>query len=273
VAGVDVRGGAPATYNVELLRPVNLVERVNALVLSGGSAFGLETCVGVVRWLKEQQAGFLYGGVNVPIVCGAGIFDLGVAQGPPPNADSGYAACAAASAEEDRRGLAGAGAGASAGKALGPAGAMAGGLGMASTRAGAHIVAALAVVNAFGDVIDRSGRIVAGARQPDGSFADAVTLIARDGQLRRPAPSNTTLAIVATTAPLNREGAVKVAQMAHDGLARAIRPVHTMVDGDVVFSLSVAAAAAEPADVSALGTMAAEAVQDAVLDAVLLANQ
>jgi L-aminopeptidase/D-esterase-like protein len=272
VAGVDVRGGAPATYNVELLRPVNLVERVNALVLSGGSAFGLEACAGAVRWLKEQQAGFLYGGVNVPIVCGAGIFDLSVAQGPPPNADSGYAACAAASTEEDRRGLAGVGAGASAGKALGPAGAMAGGLGMASTRAGAHVVAALAVVNAFGDVIDRSGRIVAGARQPDGSFADAVRLIARDGRLRRLPPSNTTLAIVATTAPLNREGAVKIAQMAHDGLARAIRPVHTMVDGDVVFSLSVPAPAAEPADISALGTMAAEAVQDAVLDAVRQAN-
>ncbi|HLQ35256.1 MAG TPA: P1 family peptidase [Chloroflexota bacterium] len=267
VAGVDVRGGAPATYNVELLRPLNLVERVNALVLSGGSAFGLETCAGVVRWLKEQKAGFLYGGVNVPIVCGAGIFDLSVAEGPPPDAGSGYAACQAASDSESRRGPTGAGAGATVGKALGPAGGMAGGLGMASARAGQHTVAAMAVVNAFGDVVGRHGDIVAGARRPDGSFAGAIDLIAEDGLLRRATPSNTTLAIVATTAPLTREMAVKLAQMAHDGLARAIRPAHTMVDGDIVFSLSVPAPGAEPADVSALGAMAAEAVQDAILDA------
>jgi L-aminopeptidase/D-esterase-like protein len=272
IAGVDVRGGAPATYNVELLRPVNLVERVNALMLSGGSAFGLETCSGAIKWLRDQGTGFLYGGVYVPIVCGAGIFDLGVAQSPPPDGASGYAACEAASAGEDRRGLIGAGAGATAGKALGRAGSMAGGLGMASVRAGGHMVAALAVVNAFGDVVDRRGEIVAGARHPDGSFADAIGLVAGDGQLRHAAPSNTTLAIVATTAPLGREGAVKMAQMAHDGMARAIRPVHTMVDGDVVFGLSVPMRDAAPGDVSALGTMAAEALQDAILDAVRQAN-
>ena len=272
IAGIDVRGGAPATYNVELLRPVNLVERVNALVLSGGSAFGLETCAGAIKWLRDQGTGFLYGGVHVPIVCGAGIFDLGVAQGPAPDSAGGYAACQAASASEDGRGLVGAGAGATAGKVLGREGSMAGGLGMASVRAGRHVVAALAVVNAFGDIVDRRGEIVAGARKPDGTFADTVGLIAADGQLRHTAPSNTTLAIVATTAPLGREGAVKIAQMAHDGMARAIRPAHTMVDGDIVFSVSVPPPNAEPADVSAVGAMAAEALQDAILDAVRQAN-
>lgn len=268
VAGIDVRGGAPAAYNTELLRPVNLVERVNAIVLSGGSAFGLETSSGVVRCLREQGVGFLYGDTHVPIVCGGGIFDLGTAEGPPPNAASGYAACQAASATDVRRGLVGAGAGATIGKALGRDGAMAGGLGMASLSAGDHIVAALAVVNAFGDVLDRSGRIIAGARRPDGTFANAVSLIVQDGLLRHASPSNTTLAVVATTAALSREGAIKVAQMAHDGMARAIRPVHTMVDGDMVFCLSLPPAGAPASDVSALGAMAAEALQDAVVDAV-----
>jgi len=272
IAGIDVRGGAPATYNVELLRPVNLVQRVNALMLSGGSAFGLETCAGAIKWLRDQGTGFPYGGVHVPIVCGAGIFDLGVAQGPAPDSAAGYAACQAASANEERRGLVGAGAGATAGKALGREGSMHGGLGMASVRAGRHVVAALAVVNALGDVVNRQGEIVAGARRRNGDFADAVGLIAKDGVLRHAAPSNTTLAIVATTAPLMREGAVKMAQMAHDGMARAIRPAHTMVDGDVVFSLSVPPADAAPGDVSVLGAMAAEALQDAILDAVRQAN-
>lgn len=272
VAGVDIRGGAPGTYNVEALRPVNLVNRINALVLTGGSAFGLEACAGATRWLKDQGVGFEYGGVRVPIVCGACIFDLGVAEGPLPANESGYAACEAASADEDRRGLLGAGAGATAGKALGRGGAMAGGLGMASRHAGAHVVAAMAVVNAFGDVVDRRGAIVAGARRPDGSFADAVGLIEQDGRLRHAAPSNTTLVVVATTAPLDRETATKVAQMGHDGMARAIRPAHTMVDGDVVFSLSVSEPGSAPADTSAVGAMAAEVVQDAILDAVRHAN-
>jgi L-aminopeptidase/D-esterase-like protein len=272
VAGIDVRGGAPAAYNTELLRPANLVQRVNAIVLSGGSAFGLETSGGAVRWLREQGVGFLYGGSYVPIVCGGGIFDLGVAEGPPPNAESGYQACQAASASEDRRGLIGAGAGATVGKALGREGAMWGGLGMASTTAGGTVVAALAVVNAFGDVVDRAGRLIAGARSAHGEFADALRLIASDGLLRHTGPSNTTLAIVATTAALDREGAIKVAQMAHDGMARAIRPVHTMVDGDMVFCLAVPGPEPGTADLSALGAMAAEALEDAIIDAVRASN-
>ncbi|HEX6513268.1 MAG TPA: P1 family peptidase [Chloroflexota bacterium] len=268
VAGVDVRGGAAGTYNLEALRPLNIVERVNALVLTGGSAFGLETCAGAMHWLREQDTGFLYGGVRVPIVSGAVIFDLGVAQGPAPDLQAGYAASAAASLDEDRRGLVGAGAGATVGKALGRDHALPGGLGMASVRAGQHVVGALAVVNAFGDVVDRQGSILAGARRSDGTFADAVALIAEDGLLRHATLANTTLAVVATTAPLTREGVVKLAQMGHDGMARAIRPIHTMVDGDVVFALSVAEPHAEAGDVSALGAMAAEAVQDAIIDAV-----
>jgi L-aminopeptidase/D-esterase-like protein len=272
VAGIDVRGGAPAAYNTELLRPGNLVERINAIMLSGGSAFGLETSAGAIRWLKEQGIGFLYGGMRIPIVCGAGIFDLGSAQGPLPNADKGYMACQAGSPDDDRRGLVGAGAGATCGKVLGREGSMLGGLGMASIRAGDHVVAALAVVNAFGDVLCRDGSIVAGARRPDGSFVDAVSLISQDAQLRHASPSNTTLGIVATSAPLSREGTIKIAQMAHDGMARAIRPVHTMVDGDIVFSMSVPSPDAVAADVSALGVLAAEALQDAIVDAVTAAN-
>jgi L-aminopeptidase/D-esterase-like protein len=272
IGGIDIRGGAPGTYNVEALRPVNLVDRVNALVLTGGSAFSLEACSGVTRRLKEEGVGFVYGGVKVPIVCGAVIFDLGAAEGPPPDIDSGYEACKAASATDDRRGLVGGGAGATAGKALGRGASMKGGLGMASVRVGPHVVAALAVVNSYGDVVGRDGRIVAGARRPDGSFADAIGLISSDGKLRHGETMNTTLAIVAATAPLQREGVVKLAQMAHDGMGRAIRPAHTMVDGDLVFSLAVPAEEAEPVDLSAVGAMAAEALQDAILDAVRHAN-
>ena len=268
VAAVDVRGGAPASFDTELLRPAHLVQRVHAIVLTGGSAFGLEACSGVTRWLSEQGVGFEFGGKRVPIVCGAAIFDLGAAAGPPPDRDAGYQAAASASANEQRRGRVGAGTGATVGKALGPSGAMLGGLGMASSRCGRHVVAALAVVNAVGDIVDRRGEIVAGARRPNGQFADAMAQLAGVGQLRQATATHTTLGLVATTAPLDREGALKLAEMAQDGLARALRPAHTMFDGDMVFGLSVGAAGTQPTDVSALGAMAAEALQDAILDAV-----
>lgn len=272
MAGVDVRGGAPATFDTELLRPGNLVQRVNALVLTGGSVFGLAACTGVTRWLAEQRIGFSFGGRVVPIVCGAAIFDLPNIPGSPPDADAGYTACQAASAEEDRRGRIGAGAGATAGKALGREHAMFGGLGMASLNCGRHVVAALAVVNAAGNVVDRSNKVIAGARQRDGSFADAVALLREHGRSRAAGRENTTLGIVATTASLTRDGATKLAQMAHDGLARAIRPAHTMADGDLVFALSVPARDAVEGDVSAVGAIAAEALQDAIVDAAIRAN-
>ncbi|MDE3074086.1 MAG: P1 family peptidase [Chloroflexota bacterium] len=271
VAAIDVRGGAAGTFNTELLRPANLVERVHALVLTGGSAFGLASCSGVIRYLKEQGTGLQYGDALIPIVCGGVIFDLGVASGPPPDAQAGYAACQAADAHP-KRGSIGAGAGATVGKALRLGGAMRGGLGMASGRAGDHVVAVLAVVNAFGDVVDRQGRIVAGARQADGRFLDAIGAMAQSGHLRPAEGNNTTLAVVATTAQLTKEQAMKVAQMAHDGFGRAIRPAHTMVDGDLVFALSVASDAPAPADVSVLGAIAAEAVVEAILDAVRSAS-
>jgi L-aminopeptidase/D-esterase-like protein len=222
-----------------------------------------------MQYLAEAGVGLPFGGSKVPIVCGAAIFDLAIAEGPPPDKRAGYEAARAASATEDHRGRVGGGAGATVGKALGRPGVMPGGLGMASAPCGPHTVSAIAVVNAVGDIFDRDGRIVAGARREDGSFADAVTLIAESGVMRRLPPiANTTLAIVATGAPLTRDAAVRVARMAHDGMARAIRPAHTLTDGDVVFVLSVPSADAPPADVGAIGTMAAEALQDAILDAV-----
>jgi L-aminopeptidase/D-esterase-like protein len=297
VAGIDVRGGAPASFDTELLRPGMLVQRVNALVLTGGSVFGLAACTGVTRWLAEQGAGFAFGGQVVPIMCGAAIFDLGVATDRPPDAEAGYAACQAALASDDSRGRVGAGSGATAGKTLGLEHAMFGGLGMASDRCGPHVVAAMAVVNAAGNVCDRAGNVIAGARQPDGSFANTIDLLREHGRLRTAgaaatgmmehgvanvqvgdarslddSPTNTTLAIVATTARLTREGVTKLAQMAHDGLARAIRPAHTMVDGDLVFAISVPDGGTEEGDVSALGAIAAEALQDAVIDAATHAN-
>jgi L-aminopeptidase/D-esterase-like protein len=239
-------------------------------VLSGGSAFGLDAAAGVMRFLEERGIGYETRAGRVPIVAGAILFDLGVGRGnAKPTADCGYRAASAASAGPAAEGSVGAGAGATVGK-LGPIDrAMKAGIGSASiTVPGGLTVAALAAVNAVGDVVDPdTGRIVAGTRNADGSFADARVLL-RAGRLPWPAPSaeNTTLVVVATDARLSKAEASKVAQMAHDGLARAIVPVHTQRDGDTVFALATGARK-ERADVTLVGALAADAVARAIVRA------
>lgn len=275
VAGVDVRGSAPGTRETDLLNPLNVVDRVHAIVLSGGSAFGLDAASGVMRYLEERKVGFPTPYGVVPIVPGATLFDLGV--GDPkirPGADCGYAASAAASAGPVAEGNVGAGAGATVGKLLGMDRAMKGGIGTAAlTLPDGLIVAALVAVNAYGDVIDpATGRVVAGARTPDGlGLADARVLLRAGAFQKRPFGENSTIGLVVTNARLTKTQATKVAQMSHDGLARAITPVHTLADGDTLFALATGTLAAD-ADISRVGALAAEAVADAVLRAVRAAR-
>lgn len=290
VCGVDVRGAAPGTRDTELLSPVNTIERVHALVLSGGSAFGLDVAGGVMRWLDERAIGLQVGpkrpdgrAVTVPIVPSAILFDLWIGDASiRPDADAGYAACEAASAEAVAEGNVGAGAGASVGKLFGIGRAMRGGIGSASTVVDGVTIAALVAVNALGDVVDPAdGRIVAGARDDAGTgFLDTMAELHAG---RWPASARaaatpsadagaaTTLAIVATDALLDKAGATKVAQMAHDGLARSIRPVHTSGDGDVVFALATGGIGRR-VPVGVLGTLAADVLADAVLRAVRAAT-
>ena len=269
VAGVDVRGAAPGTRDTELLSPENVVERVHAIVLSGGSAFGLDAAGGVMRWLEEHKIGFQFGGARVPIVPAAILFDLGV--GDPsirPTADCGYRAAAAATNDPVAQGSVGAGAGATVGKLRGMAHAMKGGVGSAAVELSTGlIVAALVVVNSVGDVVDpATGQIVAGARADDGTFADARRLL-RAG-LREPgrAGEQTTLAVVATNAALTKTQATKIAQMAHDGFARAIYPVHTQVDGDAVFALATGTNSTPP-NMLLIGSLAADVTAEAIVRA------
>jgi L-aminopeptidase/D-esterase-like protein len=272
-AGVDVRGAAPASAETDLLKPVNLVQQVYAISLSGGSAFGLDSRSGVMRYLDEKNIGFkAYGSINVPIVPAASLIDLNVGNNPKirPTADCGYRAAQAASTAPVAEGDVGAGTGATIGKSAGSGRAMKGGIGSAAIRMpDGLIVAALVAVNAAGDVIDpATGKVVAGVRTADGkSLADARALLT-SGALRQPARlgENTTLGVVATNATLTKTQATKVAEMAHDGFARAIYPSHTMGDGDIVFALATNAQSAS-ADVSRVGALAAQVVADAIVRA------
>ena len=265
--GVDVRGGAPGTRETDLLDPVNMVQQVHAVVLSGGSAFGLDAAGGVSRWLEERKVGFPAGPARVPIVPAAILFDLGI--GDPkvrPDAAAGYAAATAAAGGPVAEGNVGAGAGATVGKLLGFDRAMKAGVGTASVSIGGTVVAALAAVNAAGDVVDpSSGQIIAGARTAAGDGFEGTMKALLAG--RPPAgwkPESTVLVVVATNAALTKTEATKVAQMAHDGLARAISPAHTPWDGDTVFALSVGAASL-PGGVLVLGALAAEVTARAIV--------
>jgi L-aminopeptidase/D-esterase-like protein len=271
VCGVDVRGGAPGTRETDLLDPVNTVQEVHAVVLSGGSAFGLDTATGVMRYLEEKRIGFPAGPARVPIVPAAILFDLGVGDWTiRPDAHAGYEAARTASPGPVAEGNVGAGAGATVGKLFGPAGAMKGGLGTVSIRRpDGVVVAALVAVNSVGDVLDpESGRIVAGARAADGKMRSTMAALVAGEMPGRPlAGQNTSIGVVATNVRLTKTEATKVAQMAHDGLARAIRPVHTPWDGDTLFALSSGRVTAGEA-VMLVGALAAEAVSRAVVRAV-----
>ncbi len=276
VAGVDVRGSAPGTRETDLLNPINLVQKVNAIVLSGGSAFGLDAASGVMKWLDEHHRGYDVGITKVPIVPAAILFDLGVGGSAAirPTADCGYRAAEAATGGPVAEGNVGAGAGATVGKLGGPDRAMKSGLGSAAiTLPNGLVVAALVAVNAVGDVIDpATGKVVAGVRTPDGTgLADARVLI-RSGALFAPRPGrNTTIGVVATNAKLTKVEATKMAQMAQDGLARAISPVHTMGDGDTVFALATGTFAGE-ANVTLVGALGADAMADAIVRAARMAT-
>lgn len=271
VAGVDVRGSAPGTIETDLLDPLTLVQQIHGVFLSGGSAFGLDVATGVRKYLYERKIGFELRGARVPIVPGAIIFDLDVGGRPDiwPTADCGYRAALAANDGPVAEGNVGAGAGATVGKSSGSGNSMKGGLGTASiTMSNALIIGAIVAVNAVGDVIDpSSGTVVAGARTPDGKgLADARKLL-REGRLpRTSAGQNTTIGAVATNARLTKIQATKIAQMAHDGLARAIYPAHTMADGDTVFVL--ATGTIDYSDVSRIGALAADVMAEAIVRAV-----
>jgi L-aminopeptidase/D-esterase-like protein len=251
------------------------VERVHAIVLSGGSAFGLDAASGVMRFLEERGVGFETGVARVPIVPAAILFDLGLGRADVrPTADWGYKACLAASDGAVQQGSVGAGTGATVGKALGKDYNIKGGLGSASlTTHNGYVVGALFAVNATGDIVDPdTGAILAGPRKvEDHGFHNTIDLILQ-GRRRAAAPlpgTSTTIGVVATSAPLTKEQANKLAQMAHAGMARAIRPAHTLSDGDAIFALSVAEGPAQtPVDMTALGALAARAAEIAIVNAV-----
>jgi len=284
VGGVDVSGGAPGTRETDLLRPLHLVQRVHAVLLTGGSAFGLDAATGVVRYLEERGVGFDVQVAKVPIVPAAVIFDLGIGRADVrPDAAMGYAACIAASTNPPAEGNAGVGMGASVGKILGPAGAVKAGVGSVSLDlGGGAVLGAIVAVNSLGDVVDpASGRILAGARPAKVGpvrvggrevFADTMAVLkslAGRTVLRFATRSNTVIGVVATDAALTKDEANLVARMANDGIARAVRPAHTLLDGDTIFALSTGR---KKIDVNIVGAFAAEAVAQAVVRAVLMAE-
>jgi L-aminopeptidase/D-esterase-like protein len=284
VGGVDQRGGAPGTRETDAMHPMHLVNEVHAVVLAGGSAFGLDAATGAVKYLEQRGVGFDVRVARVPIVPAAILFDLGVGRSDVrPDAAMGYQACLNASTDPPEEGNVGAGTGATVGKIIGMVGAMKSGIGTASMEIGSGvIVGAIAAVNVFGDVIDpENGQIIAGARVVQKGpvkigkgpyFADTLcvmeSLIGRTvlGFMSR---ENTVIGAVATNAKLNKEQVNKVAQMAQDGLARTIRPAHTMLDGDTIFAL---ATGEKNADVNIVGAFAAEAFAQAVLRGVRAAK-
>ncbi len=272
VGGVDVRGGAPATRETDLLHPLNLVEEVNAVLLTGGSAFGLDAASGVMRYLEEHGIGYETGAARVPIVPAAAIFDLAFGSASiRPDAAAGYRACEHATNEPVAQGNVGAGTGATVGKMAGSSFIMKGGLGSASTLlSDGTLVGVLVVVNAVGDVIDpQTQQVIAGTRNPAGA-----------GFLVSNPFGNTTIAVIATSASLTKAQVNQVAQMAHDGMAQAIRPAHTMFDGDTIFALALGPKSQAMYDspiaasqVSTIGAAAATTLARAIVKAVRNATE
>ncbi len=276
IGGVDQRGGAPGTRETDLLRPMHLVEKIHAVLLTGGSAFGLDAASGVMHWLEEQRIGFRTAETKVPIVSAAVIYDLGL--GDPkirPNAEMGFKACQVATANPPKEGSFGAGTGATVGKVFGMKQAMKSGIGSASCDIGNGVkVGAIFVTNAFGDVIDPdTNAIIAGARsivndKKHPYFADTLlqmkSFVGKQ-VMNLASMQNTVIGVVATNARLSKEEVNKVAQMAQDGIARTIRPAHTMFDGDTVFALSTGQ---KPGNVNVIGAFAAEMTVQAIRSAV-----
>jgi L-aminopeptidase/D-esterase-like protein len=279
VASVDVRGGAPGTRETDLLNPINMVQKVHAVVLAGGSAFGLDAASGVMKYLEEKKIGFNTGAAKIPIVPSAILYDLNLGRADVrPDSAMGYLAASQASSAPPAEGNVGVGTGASIGKMFGGKLSMKAGVGTASIDIGGGIiVGALVAVNAFGDVVDpRTGKIIAGLRSgrvgplrvgKKDQYADTLAMMKTSigrGVFAFASRGNTVIGVVATNASLTKTQATKVAQMAHDGLARTIRPAHTMLDGDTIFALSTGA---KRADVSVIGAFAAEVMAEAIVRA------
>lgn len=275
VAGADVRGAAPGTRETDLLQPANLVERVHAVMLSGGSAWGLDAASGAMRWLEEHGIGLEVGPARIPIVPAAVLFDLYLGDATiRPDLQAGHAACRAASTQAPAEGSVGAGAGALVGKLYGVERAMKGGVGTASVRAGGFTVGAIVACNAMGDVVDPdSGRVIAGARREDGrTLMDTRrALLAGEPPRRLVTAANTSIGVIATDAVLTKAQAGRLATAGHDGFARSINPAHTMLDGDTLFALGTGASG-KPAEMVLLATLAAEAVALATVRAVRAAR-
>lgn len=266
IGGIDQRGGAPGTRETDLLRPMHMVEAVNALVLSGGSAFGLAAADGVMQYLREQNIGFPTGsGVHVPIVPAAILYDLEVGKPHAPTANDGYEAAKNATTDPIQSGCLGVGTGCRVGALAGNAQATKGGLGSAAVYLpNGLIVAALFAVNAVGDILDENGQILAGLRHPKtGDWLGSLNAMTH--LHANPPTSNTVIGTVITNAQLTKEHVNKVAQMAHDGLARAVHPAHTMYDGDTIFAFATGQVTA---DVNLVGAYAAEVVATAIRDGV-----
>ena len=272
-AGVDVRGGAPASRETELLKPVNMVEQIHGVMLSGGSAYGLDAGAGAMKYLEERGKGFDVGVAVVPIVCGASLFDLVV--GDPkcrPDKDMGYRACLNASSEKPDEGNVGAGTGATVGKFLGMDFMMKSGLGTYAVQMGDWILGAIVAVNALGDVIDAdTGKRLAGILNKDKTslYSTEEAMYEEYDKDRNVFSGNTTIGCIVTNARLSKSQATKIASIAHNGFARAIRPVHTMVDGDTVFVLATGEVDVMP---DAAGALAADVMAKAINRAVLAAE-
>ncbi|MEG1750255.1 MAG: P1 family peptidase [Raoultibacter sp.] len=270
-AGVDVRGGAPATRETDLLKPENTVQEIHAITLAGGSAFGLDASCGVMEALEARKIGFELMGMHVPIVCGACLFDLPVGDSSVrPDAAMGRAACEAAFTQAAfEEGNCGAGTGATCGKMFGPAGTMKSGLGSSAMRFGDLVVGAVVAVNAMGCIHDRDGAPLAGALGADGkptagipAFLQAAALMQAVQTEASPLTTNTTIGCIVTNARLTKAQATKIASITHDAYARTIMPVHSSNDGDAVFCM---ASATIDAEFDIVGVLACEAMQQAIL--------
>lgn len=265
-AGVDVRGGAPGTRETDLLNPINMIEKVHGVLLTGGSAFGLDAAGGVMEYLEKKGAGFDVGVTKVPIVCGAALFDLLIGDHKiRPNKEMGYKACVNSSDREIHEGNVGAGTGATIGKILGPEYAMKGGLGIYTVKVGELMIGAVVAVNCLGNVVDsENGKVIGGVLEEDRtSFRSTEDIMINQyNNKKKIFNGNTTIGAVVTNAKLSKCEANKVAAMAHNGFARSIYPVHTMHDGDTIFTMATGKI---EADINVVGLMAAKVIEKAVV--------
>ncbi|MCL2234567.1 MAG: P1 family peptidase, partial [Firmicutes bacterium] len=266
VGGVSVRGCAPGTRETDLLKNEKTIDKIHAVVLSGGSAYGLSSCDGVMEFLRDCGHGFSINDIVVPIVCGAVVFDLNHAEYVFPDKTMGYIASKNAEAVSKKRGQVGAGVGATTGKILGKDNSSKGGVGVSTIRIGSVFVSVITVVNAFGDVIcPKTGKVLSGAKLPNGKFLDTNDFILKGNIPNLMKGVNTTISCIMTNARLTKVQANKLADIAHNGFVKSISPVHTDFDGDTIFVLSKGE---EHIDFLTLSTMAIEAVAQSVVDSI-----